>query len=254
MKKIRIIPRLDVKGPNVVKGIHMEGLRVMGSPIELAKKYFEQGADELIYMDIVASLYERNIDFELVKAVANELFIPLTVGGGIRTLHDINDALRAGADKVAINTFATKHPAFLKDAVHEFGSQCIVLSVEAKRSTNHPSGWEVYTDGGREHSGRDVQEWVQEALSYEIGEIMLTSVDFDGTKKGYDLELIAKISPLCPVPLVVYGGASDAHSMIDAVEKGVVDGLACASMLHYDKWTIDEIKAQLSSASLPIRL
>lgn len=254
MKKIRIIPRLDVKGPNVVKGIHMEGLRVMDSPVELAKKYFEQGADELIYMDIVASLYERNIDFDLVKAVADELFIPMTVGGGIRTLNDINDALKVGADKVAINTFAVKNPQFLRDAVHVFGSQCIVLCVEAKRSKDFASGWEVYTDGGREHSGKDVVEWVNEALSYEIGEVMLTSVDFDGTKKGYDLELIEAISPNCPVPLVVYGGARDAQSMQDAVEKGVVDGLACASILHYDEATIGELKEELSSASLPIRV
>ena len=254
MKKIRIIPRLDVKGPNVVKGIHMEGLRVMGSPVTLAKKYFDQGADELIYMDIVASLYRRNIDFELVKAVANELYIPLTVGGGIRNLQDINDVLRVGADKVAINTYATKHPEFLKEAVRRFGSQCIVLTVEAKRSHKMPSGWEVYTDGGREHSGRDVVEWVKEGLSCEIGEIMLTSVDFDGTRKGYDLELIEKISHLSPVPLVVYGGARDARSMIDAVEKGVVDGLSCASILHYDEWTIGDLKRELHDVPLPIRL
>jgi cyclase len=253
MKKIRIIPRLDVKGHNVVKGIHMEGLRVMGSPVDLAKKYYEQGADELVYMDIVASLYERNIDFELVKAVANELFIPMTVGGGIRSLDDINDALRVGADKVAINTFATKNPEFLRDAVHQFGSQCIVLSVEAKCSTAHPSGWEVYTDGGREHSGRDVAQWIQEALTYEIGEVMLTSVDFDGTRKGYDLELIETISPNCPVPLVVYGGAKNAQSMQNAVSKGKVDGLACASMLYYDEWTISNLKKELRDASLPIR-
>lgn len=254
MKKIRIIPRLDVKGPNVVKGIHMEGLRVMDSPVALAKKYFEQGADELIYMDIVASLYQRNIDFDLVSSVANELFIPLTVGGGIRTVEDINDALSVGADKVAVNTFAVKHPKFLREAVHQFGSQCIVLSVEAKRSKDFPSGWEVYTDGGREHSNKDVVEWIEEALSYDIGEVLLTSVDFDGTRKGYDLELIEAISPNCPVPLVVYGGAKDATSMIDAVEKGVVDGLACASILHYDEATIGELKSELHSASLPIRL
>lgn len=253
MKKIRIIPRLDVKGPNVVKGIHMEGLRVMGPPSVLAKKYFEQGADELIYMDIVASLYGRGIDVDLVKAVAQELFIPLTVGGGIQSLHDIDNCLRVGADKVVINTYATKNPAFIREAGHRFGSQCIVLSVEAKRTTKMPSGWEVYTDGGREHSGRDVVEWVKEALSYEVGEIMLTSVDFDGTRKGYDLDLISKISPICPVPLVVYGGARDTQSMIEAVQRGIVDGLACASILHYDEWTIGTLKKELRSAGLPIR-
>jgi len=209
MKKIRIIPRLDIKGPNVVKGIHMEGLRVMGSPTELAARYFEQGADELVYMDIVASLYERNLDFDLVRAVANELFIPLTVGGGIRSLQDINDTLRAGADKVTINTYAVRNPAFLNEA--------------------------------------------EEALTYDIGEVMLTSVDFDGTRKGYDLDLIGAISPDCPVPLVVYGGAKDAHSMQNAVQRGIVDGLACATILHYNEWTIGYLKRELSAASLPIR-
>lgn len=251
MKKIRIIPRLDVKGTNVVKGIHMEGLRVMGSPVDLAKKYYAQGADEIIYMDIVASLYERNIDFDLVRAVADTLFIPLTVGGGIRTLQDIDNILRAGADKIAINTHAVRNPDFLYEAVHHFGSQCIVLSVEAKRI--NAGKWEVYTDGGREHSNKDVIDWVQEALSYEIGEIMLTSVDFDGTRKGYDLELIEKISPLCPVPLVAYGGAKNAASMTEAVHKGHVDGLACASILHYGEYTIADIKKELRKQQLPIR-
>jgi len=254
MKKIRIIPRLDVKGPNVVKGIHMEGLRKMGSPVDFARKYFEQGADELIYMDIVASLYERNIDFDLVQAVANELFVPLTVGGGMRSLQNINDALRVGADKIAINTFATKHPEFLKEAVHQFGSQCIVLCIEAKKNATMPSGWEVYTDGGREHSGRDVTEWVQEGLSYEVGEILLTSVDFDGTRKGYDRELIKEISPLCTVPLVVYGGARDAESMRETITEGHVDGVSCASILHYDEYTIDELKKELHDYHLPIRI
>lgn len=253
MKKIRIIPRLDVKGPNVVKGIHMEGLRKMGSPVEFAKKYFEQGADELIYMDIVASLYQRTIDFDLVRSVANELFIPLTVGGGIRSLQDINDTLKAGADKVLINTYATKHPEFLKEAVHQFGSQCIVLCIEAKRNTDLSSGWEVYTDGGREHSGRDVVEWVEEGLSYEVGEILLTSVDFDGTRKGYDLELIKRISPICSVPLVVYGGARDSDSMRDAIVEGNVDGVSCASILHYNERTIAELKESLRGYNLPIR-
>lgn len=155
---VRIIPRLDIKGPNVVKGVHTEGLRVVGSPESLAKHYYEEGADEILYMDIVASLYGRSLDLELVKTVANSIFVPLTVGGGIATLHDIENVLRVGADKIAINTFAVKNPAFLKEAVKKFGSQCIVLSVEAKRQSE--GRWEVYTDGGRERTGLDVLEWI----------------------------------------------------------------------------------------------
>lgn len=251
MLKHRIIPRLDIKGPNVVKGVHMEGLRVMGSPVELAKKYFAQGADELIYMDIVASLYGRSLDYALVQAVANELFIPMTVGGGIQSLHDINAALRAGADKVAINTFAVKHPSFLSEAVRQFGAQCIVLSIEAKKTA---TGWEVYTEGGREHSGKDVTTWAKEGLACGIGEILLTSVDHEGTKKGYDKELLAAITAFAEVPVVINGGAKNADSMITAIREDKADGVAAATILHYDIATIETLKQDLASASVPVRL
>src|SRR3989338_11506635 len=166
MKKIRIIPRLDIKGPNVVKGIHCEGLRIVGNPTDLSLKYYGDGADELLCMDIVASLYQRNFDFDILRSLAQNIFIPITVGGGIRYINDINNALRAGADKVAINTYGIKNPKFLNEAVKKFGSQCIVLSVEAKRQGNNM--WEAYTDGGREHTSINAVEWIKRALNLGI--------------------------------------------------------------------------------------
>lgn len=247
---MRLIPRLDIKGPNVVKGIHLEGLRVVGNPVELARKYYAQGADELIAMDIVASLYQRSPDFDLMRSIASELFIPLTMGGGIQSLHDINNFLRAGADKVAINTYATRNPALLSEAVHQFGAQCIVLSVEAKRK---PGGWEAYTDGGREHSGLDAIEWIKRALAMGVGEILLTSVDFDGTKKGYDRELLAAVTALADIPVVIHGGARDGASLVEAIDDGHADAVCMASILHYDEWTIGNLKKQLMTQKIPIR-
>lgn len=248
---IRIIPRLDIKGPNVVKGIRTEGLRVVGKPAELARKYYGQGADELIVMDIVASLYKRTPDFDLMRSVADELFIPLTMGGGIQSIHDINQFLRAGADKVAINTFAVKKPSLLAEAAHRFGSQCIVLSVEAKRTG--AGTWEAYTDGGREHSGRDAMTWIKQALELGVGEILLTSVDFDGTRKGYDMELLNAVTAFCPVPVIIHGGAKDASSLEQAVKAGHADALCAASILHYDECTVGSLKKELRECSLPIR-
>lgn len=232
----------------------MEGLRVMGSPVELARKYFEQGADELIYMDIVASLYGRSLEYDQVRAVANELFIPLTVGGGIRSLEDINRALRAGADKISINTFAVKKPQFLQEAVQQFGAQCIVLSIEAKQNNALPSGWEVYTEGGREHSGKDVIAWTQEGLSYGVGEILLTSVDNDGTKKGYDRELLQAITAFSDIPVVIHGGAADANSLREALQEDKADAVAAATILHYDLTTIPKLKQELILSHIPIRI
>lgn len=262
--KPRIIPRLDIKGPNVVKGIHTEGLRVVGKPSDLARKYYEQGADELVVMDIVASLYGRSPDFDLMRSIADELFIPLTMGGGIQSVHDINNFLRAGADKVAINTFATHHPELLSEAVKQFGSQCIVLSVEAKRNGPTPSAssgqlpydgsWEAYTDGGREHSGLDVVEWIKRALDCGIGEILLTSVDLDGTRKGYDLELLAAVTAFATVPVIIHGGAKDAASLTQAIRDGRADAVCIASILHYNEWTIGKLKEELAAHAIPIRL
>src|SRR3989344_1276571 len=179
MKKIRIISRLDIKGPNVAKGVQSEGLRVVGNPRELAFKYYNDGADEIIYMDIVASLYQRNLDFDQLKSVSDNIFIPFTVGGGIRSIGDINNALRAGADKVVINTYAVKNPEFLSEAARKFGAQCIVLSVEAKKIAENK--WEAYTDGGRERTGLDAVSWIKKGIELGVGEILITSIDQDGT-------------------------------------------------------------------------
>ena len=252
MSQIRIIPRLDIKGPTVVKGVHTEGLRVVGDPASLAEKYYNDGADELLYMDIVASLYGRSLDLALVKKVAEKIFIPLTVGGGIASLHDIDNVLRAGADKVAINTHAVLNPEFLKEAVRKFGSQCIVLSVEARRQAN--GTFQVYTDGGREESGRDVISWVKEALEYGVGEIILTSIDADGTYRGFDLELVSAVRPLSHVPLIAHGGARDIASIEEVIVKGKADAVGVASLFHYGTLSIADLKRGLKERGLGIRI
>lgn len=252
MKTIRLISRLDIKGPNVIKGVQTEGLRVVGNPKDLALKYYNEGVDEILYMDNVASLYGRNLDFDQLKSVCENIFIPVTVGGGIRSLNDINDALRAGADKVAINTFAIKDPEFLSQAAHNFGSQCIVLSVEAKRIRENK--WEVYTEGGREKTNVDVIEWVKKAIELGVGEIMLTSIDQDGTRKGYDIELIKKITEFATVPVIVHGGASSPKDIELAIVKGHADAVSASSIYHYDEYKISDVKGKLNSENIPIRL
>lgn len=251
MKKLRIIPRLDIKGSNVVKGIHCEGLRVVGNPIELARHYYNDGADELLCMDIVASLYQRNFDFDLLRSVADGIFIPITIGGGIKSINDINNALRAGADKIAINTFAVKNPQFLHEAAKKFGSQCIVLSIEAKRKSD--SGWEAYTDGGREKTGIDAIQWAKKAIKLGVGEIILTSIDYDGTKNGYDIDLIKEISSFSSVPIVVHGGANGPESFFDVLKKCRPEGMSAGSIFHYGDYSIKDIKKYLINKKLPIR-
>lgn len=251
MENVRIIPRLDIKGPNVVKTVRSEGLRVVGDPILLSKIYYEAGADELIYIDIVASLYQRNLDFDQLKKVSEQIFIPITVGGGIRSLHDIAHALQAGADKVAINTYAVHNPQFLKDAAEMFGSQCVVLSVEAKKTGE--ATWEAYTDGGREKTGVDVLEWIQKAICLGIGEILLTSVDADGTRHGYDLDLIKAVSAISPVPVIAHGGAGSMSDVLAAVTSGA-DALSVSSLLHYSVATVGDIKNTLLENHIPVRV
>jgi len=251
MKKIRIIPRLDIKGPNIVKGIHCEGLRVVGNPKDLAYKYFKDGADELLCMDIVASLYQRNFDFDLLRSLSDGIFIPITVGGGIRSINDINNALRAGADKVAINTHAIKNPKLLREAAKKFGSQCIVLSIEAKKT---PEGWwEAYIDGGREHTGINAIEWTKKAIKLGVGEILLTSIDNDGTRKGYDIDLIKKIVSFSPVPVIVHGGAAGPESFFDILKTCKPEGLSAASIFHYKDFSIKDVKKYLINKKLRIR-
>ena len=229
---VRIIPRLDVKGPNLVKGIHLEGLRVLGPPDAYAREYYAQGADELLFMDIVASLYQRNSLLDVIERTSREVFIPLTVGGGLRSLDDIRAALLAGADKVAINTMAIKQPHFIREAAQRFGSSTIVLSIEAKR---RPDGtYEAYTDNGRERTGRDVIAWAKEAVELGCGEVLVTSVDHEGTGKGLDLELLAQLGRAVPVPVIGSGGIATPDHVVDGFKKGCVQAIGIASILHYE--------------------
>jgi cyclase len=247
---VRLIARLDIKGPNLVKGIHLEGLRIIGDPAEHAIQYYRDGADELIYVDTVASLYGRNNLVDVVAKTAEQIYIPLTVGGGIRSIEDIHRLLRAGADKVSINTAATKDPTLITRAAEVFGSQCIVLSVQAKRRPG--GGWEAYTDNGRETTGMDAVEWACRGVELGAGEVLLTSVDREGTRKGFDLELVAQIGRRIPVPLVAAGGAGEiAH--LDEVLSAGADALAVASLLHYKTETVASIKRGLAERGCEVR-
>lgn len=246
----RVIARLDVKGPNVVKGVHLEGLRVVGQPGELARRYYEDGADEILFMDVVASLYGRNNLDDIVKRAASEIFIPLTVGGGIRTVEDAVRILHAGADKIAVNTAAVARPAFLTELAHAFGSQCVVLSVEAKR---RPQGWEVLTDNGRETTGKDVVAWIREAQSLGVGEVLVTSVDREGTRKGFDIELMKAVRSEVNVPLMACGGAWGGDTVTDLFAAAQAEAVVCASTLHYKHCGVADIKAAVARAGLPVR-
>ncbi len=231
MKNIRIIPRLDIKGPNLVKGIHLEGLRVLGRPEDFAKHYYEEGADELIFQDVVASLYERNSLHEIISRTAKDIFIPLTVGGGLRTIDDIKQVLRAGADKVSINTAAVKNPEFIKEASLKFGSSTIVIAIEAIKQSD--GKYLAFIDNGREHTGLEVVTWAKQAEELGAGEIIITSVDKEGTGEGYDIELIRKISEAVSIPVIAHGGASDPENLKNAVNRGLANALAIASIFHY---------------------
>ena len=231
MKNIRIIPRLDIKGPNLVKGIHLEGLRVLGEPSQFAKYYYEQGADEIIYQDTVASLYERNSLTDIINKTAKEIFIPLTVGGGIRTMKDIQDALRAGADKVSINTAAIRDPNFINEASNFYGSSTIVIAIESLKKED--GKYYVFTDNGREETYKEVISWVREAEDRGAGEIFLTSIDNEGTGNGFDLDLIKEVSAQSSLPVVAHGGPSDYSHITAAILEGKADAISLASILHY---------------------
>ncbi|WP_028466567.1 imidazole glycerol phosphate synthase subunit HisF [Nisaea denitrificans] len=251
MRPIRLIARLDIKGPNLIKGIHLEGLRVIGDPQTYAQRYYEQGIDEIIYMDTVASLYGRNNLTEILEHTAHHVFVPITVGGGVRSVEDARKLLRSGADKVAINTAAIARPELISEIAEEFGSQAVVLSVEAKRQNS--GGWEAYTDNGREHSGRDVIEWVQEAEKLGAGELLLTSIDQEGTRKGFDIALLSAISGLVSIPVIASGGMGSVEDLVAAVQDGHADAVAMADILHYDRMTIAEIRDQALAANMNIR-
>lgn len=249
--KIRIIPRLDIKNNTVVKGIHLEGLRVVGTPGELARKYYAQGADELLYMDAVASLYERNSLHDIIRSAAEEVFIPLTVGGGIRTLEDIRSVLRAGADKVAINTAAVKRPEFIREASKKFGSQCIVASIEAIKTGDHC--WEAYIDTGREATGVDALEWARRLVDLGAGELLVTSIDQEGMKSGMDIELISKIAQHIPIPVIACGGVGTTRHITQMIQSSDVRAVAVASILHYNDSDIPAIKEDLARSGIGVR-
>lgn len=250
-KHIRIIPRLDIKGPNVIKGIHLECLRVVGNPQEMAAKYYNQGADEIIYIDTVASLYGRDNLLDIVSRASENVFIPMTAGGGIRSLSDIKKILRAGADKVSINTYAVKDPGFIKRAAKSFGSQCIVGHIEAKRVGKDK--WEAYTDNGREQTGLDVVEWAKKLETLGIGELLITSIDNEGTAKGYDLELINNIATRVSVPVIASGGAGKPEDILKVITEGRADAVTASHIFHYNKHTIGEIKKFLTRKGIEIR-
>jgi cyclase len=251
MRNIRLIARLDIKGPNLIKGIHLEGLRVMGSPNEHALRYYQQGADELIYMDCVASLYGRNHLGDIVKAAAKDIFVPMTVGGGIRKVDDATEILRAGADKVAINTAAVANPQLITDIARRFGSQCMVLSIEAKQVGS--DRWEVYTDNGRERTGLDVVEWVKRGVAMGAGEVLLTSVDKEGTRKGFDVALVKAVSAEVAVPVIASGGMGKPDDLLAVVNEGGADAVAIADILHYKRAEIGDIRAIAENAGLGVR-
>ncbi len=228
---LRVVPRLDIKGPNLVKGVHLEGLRVIGKPERFARHYYEQGADELLYVDIVASLYGRNSLLPIIERTAREIFIPLTVAGGLRSIDDIRTVLRAGADKVAINTAAVRRPEFVREAARKFGSSTIVVSIEAIR---HADGtYEAYTDNGREKTGLDALAWAEQAAELGAGEILMTSIDREGTGRGFDLELIRSVTRRVPIPVIACGGAGGTRHVLDAAHQGEAQAVGLASILHF---------------------
>jgi cyclase len=249
---VRVIPCLDVDRGRVVKGVNFVNLRDAGDPVEMAKVYDEQGADELTFLDITASSSGRETTFEVVGQTAEQVFIPLTVGGGVRSADDVDRLLRAGADKVGINTGAIARPGVIDEIAHRFGNQVLVLSVDARRSVEQPSGFEVTTHGGRQSAGLDALRWVHEACERGVGEILLNSMDADGTKDGYDIEMIREVRARTSVPLIASGGAGRVEHFVEAVDAGA-DAVLAASVFHFGELTIGEVKAALRAAGHQVR-
>ncbi len=252
MLKVRIIPCLDVKDGRVVKGINFVNLRDAGDPVEQARFYDAEGADELCFLDITASHEKRGIILDVVGATAEHCFMPLTVGGGVRTLDDIRRLLLAGTDKVSINTAAVRNPEFVKDAANKFGSQCIVVAIDAKHRQSN-GGWEVYTHGGRTPEGLDAVEWAQQMAASGAGEILLTSMDKDGTQTGFDNALTAAVADAVPVPVIASGGVGTLDHMIDGVRDGHASAVLAASIFHFGTYSIAQAKAAMAEAGLPVR-
>ncbi|MGC8843934.1 MAG: imidazole glycerol phosphate synthase subunit HisF [bacterium] len=248
----RIIPCLDVKDGRVVKGTHFINLRDAGDPVELASFYDKEGADEVVFLDITASIEERKTVLELAKRCAEEVFIPFTIGGGIRTIEEIRKLLEAGADKVSINTTAVMNPDFIREASETFGAQCIVVAIDAKRVA--PDKWEVYIKGGTTPTGLDAVEWARRVEELGAGEILLTSIDRDGTQMGYDIELTRRVSEAVSIPVIASGGAGNLQHIEEVLTEGKADAALIASMVHYRLYTVREIKEYLASNNIPVRL
>ena len=252
----RVIPCLDVKEGRVVKGVRFENLRDAGDPVEIAKQYDAEGADELVFLDITASYEKRGILLDVVRRTAEAVFMPLTVGGGIRNTEDIRSLLKSGADKVSLNTRAVENPQLLQDGAEKFGAQCIVLAIDAKRKDpkNPLKGGEVYTHGGRTAPGKDAVEWAKEGVQLGAGEILLTSMDQDGMKNGYDLELTRAISESVNVPVIASGGVGTLEHLADGITQGKADAVLAASIFHYREYSVKQAKEYLKTKNIPVRL
>ncbi|MEK8088941.1 imidazole glycerol phosphate synthase subunit HisF [Thermithiobacillus plumbiphilus] len=247
----RIIPCLDIDAGRVVKGVKFEGLKDAGDPVEIARRYDEQGADELVFLDISASHEGRDTLLDTVSAVASQVFIPLTVGGGVRSVEDVRRLLHAGADKVAINTAAVQDPELVRQASQRFGNSCIVVAVDAKRVDDH---WEVFTHGGRRATGIDAVDWARRMAEYGAGEILLTSMDCDGTREGFDLALTRAVSEAVPVPVIASGGVGNLEHLLDGVKAGQADAVLAASIFHFGEYTVRQAKLYLASNNVEVRL
>lgn len=251
MKPVRLISRLDIKKPNLIKGIHLEGLRVVGDPRFFANQYYKDGIDEIIYMDAVASLYERNTILELISQTAREIFVPITVGGGIRSLGDAIAVLRAGADKIAINTAAIENPNLFDTLAKKFGSQCVVASIEAKKQSD--GRWEALVENGREKTGKDVLKWALECEERGVGEILITSVDREGTYSGFDVDLALAIKNTVSIPVISSGGCGTLDDIEKVISNGNVDGVVIAGAFHFGKIGIKDIRDYSRKNNLPLR-
>jgi len=250
----RIIPCLDVDAGRVVKGVKFVGIRDAGDPVEVAKRYNEEGADELVFLDITASSDDRETMVHVVEDVASQVFIPLTVGGGIRTKEDIRRMLNAGADKVGINTAAIFNPEFVREAAESFGSQCIVVAIDAKKVSDSPVKWEIFTHGGRKPTGIDAVEWAKKMVAFGAGEILLTSMDRDGTRDGFDLALTAAVSEAVNVPVIASGGVGNLDHLADGVQQGKADAVLAASIFHFAEHTVGAAKEHMRSRGIEVRL